>query len=77
MGVLGGNGVGGSGYSPRITNMILKVKSFPKNFDSMRIGIVKGIVKGLGRLGSPLIGTPINHFMGDSESVKKKMGGTK
>ena len=30
---LGGYGVGGSGYSPRITYMILEVNSLPKIFD--------------------------------------------
>ena len=33
-------GVRGSGYSPRITNMMLEVNNFTKIVDSMRIRIV-------------------------------------
>ena len=70
------SGVGGSGYSPRITYMILEVNSLPKIFDSIRIRIVnqscpaKKYFGGLGGLGSPIIGTPISHFIGGLESVE-------
>ena len=76
---LGGYGVWGSDYSPRITNMILEVIRLPKLFDSTRIRIVNQSCppkntltphRGLGGLGSLICGTPISHIMGGLESVE-------
>ena len=60
--------------------MMLEVKNFTKIFDSMRIRIVNQSyppkkyfgppIGGLGGLGSPIIDTPISHFIGGSEYVK-------
>ena len=65
--------------------MMLEVKNFTKIFDSMRIRIVNQSypakkyfgpppIGGVGGSGSPIIGTPISHFIGGSESVKKYLG---
>ena len=61
--------------------MMLEVNNFTKIFDSMRIRIVNQsyppkkffgppIVGVMGVSGSPIISTPISHFIGGSESVK-------
>ena len=50
-----GYGVRGSGYSPRITSMILEVNSLPKIFDSIRIKIVNQLCP-LKYFGLPPIG---------------------
>ena len=62
--------------------MMLEVKNFTILFDSMRIRIFNQSyppnkffgpphgIGGVGGLGSPIISTPISHFIKGSESVK-------